>query len=384
MEGGTGIGLYIHIPFCRAKCAYCDFNSYAGLEGLFADYTAALIREMAAVCVQAASGRVKTLYLGGGTPMVLAPFLLVQLIDTIRRTFSMDAPAEVSLEANPGTVDAETLDVLRASGVNRLSLGVQSLNDRELHRLGRIHSAVEAVEAFRAARQAGFDNVNLDLIYGQPGQSLASWQASLEKALDLWPDHLSLYALTVEEGTPMAAAVARGELPEPDPDLAADMYELAQSQLAAAGFVHYEISNWARSASLVCQHNLTYWRNEPYLGLGAGAHSWLGGLRWSNTAFPARYVAQVLGGDRYVEAEEAIDPEMEMGETMMMGLRLVEEGVSFKQFRQRFGLDLREWFASQLTDLQQLGLLETDGERVTLTERGRLLGNQVFLRFLPD
>jgi oxygen-independent coproporphyrinogen-3 oxidase len=206
----------------------------------------------------------------------------------------------------------------------------------------------------------------------------------MEEALDLRPDHLSLYALTLEDGTPMATAIARGELPEPDPDLAADMYELAQERLAAAGFVHYEISNWARTGGFLCRHNLIYWRNQPYLGLGAGAHSWFGGVRWSNTALPARYVSQVFCGERCVEAEEAIDPELEMGETIMLGLRLLEEGVSFERFRRRFGVDLEQRFASQLADLSQLGLIQAEGGRVTLTARGRLLGNQVFLRFLPD
>ena len=384
MEDGKGIGLYVHIPFCRAKCGYCDFSSYSGLEALFDGYTAALIREMAAARAQAAPARVRTLYLGGGTPTVLPPSLLVQILDAIRGTFSVDPEAEVSIEANPGTVDAETLALIRASGVNRLSLGVQSLDDGELRRLGRIHTAAEAVKAFQAARQAGFDNLSLDLIYGQPGQSLASWRASLEQALDLRPEHLALYALTVEEDTPLAAAIECHELPEPDADLAADMYELAQNMLVAAGLVHYEISNWARSTSLLCRHNLIYWRNEPYLGLGAGAHSWLGGRRWSNTALPARYMEQVLGGEPYVETEEVIDPELEMGETMMLGLRLLEEGVSYERFRERFGLDLEQRYAGPLADLKQLGLLESDGERVTLTGRGRLLGNQVFLRFLPD
>jgi oxygen-independent coproporphyrinogen-3 oxidase len=220
-------------------------------------------------------------------------------------------------------------------------------------------------------------------LYGLPRQSLASWQASLESGLRLQPDHLSLYALTVEEDTPLASTISQGALPAPDPDLAADMCESAQDLLQDAGYVHYEISNWARTPGVMCQHNLAYWRNEPYIGLGAGAHSWRRGRRWSNTALPAQFVAQVLDGETPIESEEEIDPALEMGETMMMGLRLLDEGVGLERFRERFGVALEQKYADELAELRQLGLIEVDGERVRLSERGRLLGNQVFLRFLP-
>jgi oxygen-independent coproporphyrinogen-3 oxidase len=374
------IGLYIHIPFCRAKCAYCDFNSYAGLEDLFGDYAAALAREME----QAGPARVRTIYVGGGTPTVLPLSHLVQILEAARRAFVVDLDAEVSIEANPGTVNGGTLASLRALGVNRLSLGVQSLDGAELRLLGRIHTAAEAVAAFGAVRQAGFENLNLDLIYGLPGQAIAAWQETLERALALEPDHLSLYALGVEEGTPLAAAIAQGVLPEPDPDLAAEMYEWAEDTLAAAGYLHYEISNWAREPRFQCRHNLTYWRNEPSRGVGAGAHSWLGGRRWANVAHPAEYAARFVGGRCPAEAEEKIGPALEMGETMMMGLRLLDEGVPFARFRERFGEDLRQRFSGELTELAELGLIATDDQRIRLSRRGRLLGNQVFLRFLPE
>jgi oxygen-independent coproporphyrinogen-3 oxidase len=250
--------------------------------------------------------------------------------------------------------------------------------------LDRIHSASDAIHAARSARQAGFENLSLDLLYGLPLQTLTSWQISLTAALDLAPDHLSLYALTIEEGTPLAAAISKGDLPMPDPDLAADMYEFAQESLAEAGFMHYEISNWSREPALVCQHNLTYWRNEPYLGIGAGAHSWLGGKRWSNTPSPVDYVNQTREGKTPVSSEEIISPQLEMSETMMMGLRLLEEGIPFDRFRQRFGLPLQDKFANQLQELSELGLIQTNEERVRLSKRGRLLGNQVFLQFFPD
>ena len=378
--GSSGLSLYIHIPFCQAKCTYCDFNSYAGLEDLFDDYVSGLVRELEWL----EAVRIKTVYIGGGTPTVLPLPHLVQLFRTMQNALALEPGAEISIEANPGTIDSAKLDGLRLLGANRLSLGVQSFDDKELSRLGRVHGATEAADAFCAARQAGFDNVGLDLIYGLPGQALATWQDSLGRALDLHPDHLSLYALSVEANTPLAAAIARGELPAPDPDLAADMYELAQELLSSAGFVHYEISNWARTPGHVCQHNLTYWRNEAYLGIGAGAHSWRNGRRWSNTAQPGDYVAQVLDGQRPVAGEETISAALEMGETMIMGLRLLDEGVSYSRFGKRFGIDPGTSFPDEIKELAALGLLHFDGSGVRLTSRGRLLGNQVFMRFLPD
>jgi oxygen-independent coproporphyrinogen-3 oxidase len=373
------IALYIHIPFCQAKCAYCDFNSYAGMEGLFEDYTAALVREMS----QAGPAAVQTIYIGGGTPSVLPLFYLAQTLQAARSSFAVAADAEVSLEANPRTVDAERLCGLRALGITRLSLGVQSLEEEELRLLGRIHSPDQAVEAFSGARWAGFDNINMDLIYGLPGQSTVAWQVTLDRALALEPEHLSLYALTVEEGTRLATEIADGAMPKPDPDIAAEMYDLAERQLSAAGYAHYEISNWARPAEMACRHNLAYWRNEPYLGIGAGAHSWYNRRRWANVAAPAEYTARVLNGQDPIEAEETIGPELEVGETMMMGLRLLEEGVAFESFRRRFGFDLRQHFAQALAELAELDLIVADQERIRLSQRGHLLANQVFLRFLP-
>jgi oxygen-independent coproporphyrinogen-3 oxidase len=373
-------GVYIHIPFCQAKCAYCDFNSYPSQEHLFGEYAAALVREMGT----AGPLRARTIYVGGGTPTVLPSSLLARILDGARQTFAVDEDAEISIEANPGTVDAAGLAGLRALGVNRLSLGVQSFDDGQLRLLGRVHTAFEAIGAFQAARLAGFENINLDLIYGLPGQTLASWQASLERALPLRPDHLSLYALSVEEGTPLADSIAQGSVSQPDPDLAAEMYELAERVLRMEGYLHYEISNWARTTAHVCRHNLIYWRNEPYLGLGAGAHSWVDGRRWANVAWPADYVSRVLDGRPPVTMEEEIDRALEIGETMIMGLRLVEDGVPFEGFRRRFGLDLRRHFESHLAELADLGLIEMDADRVRLSERGHLLGNQVFVQFLPE
>jgi oxygen-independent coproporphyrinogen-3 oxidase len=390
--------VYIHIPFCRARCAYCDFSTYAGLDDLVPAYVSALCTEVKA----APPITVRTLYLGGGTPSLLPLEQLALLLRAVRAGFHVPRDVEITLEANPGTVTPSTLRGLRDLGVNRLSLGVQSSHEDELHLLGRIHTWTEAVEAWEAARATGFDNLNLDLIYGLPRQSMLRWQRTLEAALALEPEHLSLYALSVEEGTRLARQIARGELPEPDDDLSATMYDLAQETLAKAGFFHYEISNWARrdrAASLagngappprseeasrfVCRHNLAYWRNEPYLGFGAGAASWWGGRRWTNVRHPAEYVARVTGGQPVTADTEQIGSRLEMGETMMMGLRLAE-GVRDDLFRARFGVGLEEFFAHELAESRDLGLLAWDGRVARLTARGRLLGNQVFQRFLPD
>ncbi len=372
------VALYLHIPFCRARCVYCGFNTYAGLEGLIPAYAEALCREVGA----APPARGRTVYFGGGTPSLLPSEILERLLAVLRSRFALPEDAEVTLEANPGTVGPGYLRRVRELGVNRLSLGGQSARLEELRLLGRLHTWEEAVEAVRAARRAGFDNVNLDLIYGLPGQTMGHWQESVEAALHLEPDHLSLYALTLEEGTPLALRVARGDLLAPDEDLAAEMYEWARERLRQAGYVHYELSNWARSEARRCRHNLAYWYNEPYLGFGAGAASWWAGRRWTNVRHPEAYIRRIGDGLSVVDEAEEIPRALEMGETMMMGLRLVE-GVADERFRARFGVGLEEAFGEELRRLRRAGLLDWDGRVARLTPRGYLLGNQVFQAFLP-
>lgn len=375
-------GLYIHIPFCKRKCAYCDFASYAGHGSLYTPYLAALRQEMLArSCIGKVTAR--TLYVGGGTPTVLSAPDLATLVRDARRVFSLPADAEVTVEANPGTVDEAYLCRLRRAGVNRLSLGVQSLDDRLLGLLGRIHTAQEAIAAVRDARAAGFQNLNLDLMLGLPRQTLADWQECVWGALVLMPEHLSLYVLAVEEDTPLAERIKGGALPAPDDDLAAEMYEWAEETLAGAGYVHYEISNWARPG-LACRHNLIYWRNESYLGLGAAAHSWSCGKRRSNVCHPADYIEAVQDGRAPVAEAEIIDPSLEMAETMMMGLRLLQEGVSFDRFERRFGVEMLEVYGAEIAGAVGDGLLERTADRVCLTRRGALLGNRVFVRFVEE
>jgi oxygen-independent coproporphyrinogen-3 oxidase len=370
-----------------------------------------------------ARGRpVATVFFGGGTPSLLPLPEVERVTSALRERFELQAEAEVTLEANPGTVDLDYLRGLLALGVNRLSLGVQSFHDDELAALDRIHSVTEAEEAYRWARAAGFRRVNLDLIYGLPEQPFDSaqdrpfdsaqdgpfdgaqdrpmerWQASLERAIELGPDHMSLYALTVEEGTKLAYDIHHGRAPEPDGDAQAAMYEWAQERMAEAGYRQYEISNWARPEQ-ECRHNLVYWRNGDWLGLGAGAHSHLGGARFAAVYSPKQYVSRMrqagsqpressdlrslLRAMPQVTYVEEPSPELARADTVIMGLRL-NEGVSLAAFRRRFGAGVEEAYAPVFAELISLGLLERVNGRFRLTSRGRLLANEVFTRLLPE
>ncbi|MGQ9573545.1 MAG: radical SAM family heme chaperone HemW [Dehalococcoidia bacterium] len=395
----ASLAIYLHIPFCRAKCAYCDFNSYAGLETLIPSYVDALIAEMALWREFTQHMSVATVFLGGGTPSLLPLAMVKGIVTALRQHFRLVTHAEVSCEANPGTIDRLYVQGLRSLGINRLSLGVESFHANELRTLGRIHTPAQAREAYETARQAGFDNVNLDLIYGLPRQTMTAWQDTVREAIALRPDHLSLYALTLEDGTPLADDVARGRLPPPDADLAADMYLWAEETLAAAGYQHYEISNWALP-DRQCRHNLTYWLNEPFLGLGAGAHSCFAGCRFANVTHPSRYIALVqesaehggrfaqgiadfLAGLGHIASAEQVTPARAMTETVVLGLRLVN-GLPLKRFRRRFGREMLSVYGPQVEQLETKGLLEQANGCLRLTTRGRLLGNEAFQSFLPD
>jgi oxygen-independent coproporphyrinogen III oxidase len=393
-------GIYVHVPFCLSRCTYCDFNTYTGLLSLEDDYVAALVEEVRLRAERAVGLEAKTLYFGGGTPSLLPAEAIAEVIRAVRQTMALPWGAEITLEANPGTLRASYLAELREAGVTRLSLGVQSSHSRELVMLGRRHTWSQAMESVARARDAGFDNISLDLMFGLPGQTLEAWMETVVACLALSPDHLSLYALTLEPGTPLAEIIALNDVPEPDADLAADMYESASAALHAAGFWQYEISNWARSDSpspeiwalppdgvtealgaTISAHNLIYWRNEAWIGLGAGAHSWWRGRRWSNYPHPRAYISVIHSGRLRAFTDQALTPATICSETMMMGLRLVE-GVTSTRLRAQCGADLSAVYASALARYADLGLISWDGERVRLTARGRLLGNQVFEAFL--
>jgi oxygen-independent coproporphyrinogen-3 oxidase len=388
--------LYLHIPFCRHRCGYCDFNTYAGQENFIPDYVSALCREIE-LCA-ASTGQalpVHTIFFGGGTPSLLTPGQIERILLAVQAGFDLLPGLEITLEANPGTLSLEYLRQLHGLGVNRLSLGMQSANPFELRLLERQHDTFAVIQAASWARRAGFDNLNLDLIFGLPEQELSTFQHTLEFALQLQPDHFSLYALTLEHGTPLANWAKRGLLSEPDPDQAADMYEWASARLEQAGFAQYEISNWGKlreGETLACRHNLQYWRGLPYLGLGAGAHGFAAGVRTANVLAPSAYIQRCLNGQAQpfprtpaTQTFQQVSREAEIAETMMMGLRLTEEGVSEAAFQQRFGKRLEDIFNAQIKRLTGLGLIEWKGgspRALRLTSRGRLLGNQVFVEFI--
>lgn len=387
--------LYLHIPFCRHRCAYCDFNTYAGLEALIPAYVRALAREIEWVGKSApAPLEVHTLYFGGGTPSLLSPEALEHILQACSRVFSILPDAEISLEANPGTVTLDWLRTVRRLGINRLSLGMQSAHPDDLRLLERQHDFLDVSQAVRWARRSGFDNISLDLIFGLPFQTMQRWKETLERALGLHPEHLSLYALSIEHATPFFHWAQRGLIPWPDDDLAAEMYEWADERLTQAGYTQYEISNWAATREgrlLACRHNLQYWYNEPYLGFGAGAHGFVAGFRTINLRGVRTYLERLQGDTVFSfpfspanEQVLPVDRQTEMEETMLVGLRLVLEGVDRQRFHRRFGQCPEEVFGSTLNHLATLGLVECFDGRWRLTRRGRLLGNQVFIHFVGE
>ena len=412
----TDTSVYIHVPFCKHRCAYCDFNTYAGQQDSIPAYVDALIREINylghATSRLSDYQTISTIFFGGGTPSLLSGPQLASVMDALRAAFAFSPNLEASLEANPGTTSLDFLHQICAAGLNRLSFGVQSANPEELHMLERAHDFFDVIQSVKWARQAGFRNLNLDLIYGLPEQTLQTWQNTVKRILDLHPEHISAYALTLEHGTPFGHWSSRGLLPLPDPDLAADMYEWAGDYLESNGYFQYEISNWAKlkdesgkmkdemdssfifhPSSFACRHNLQYWRGLPYLGLGAGAHGYANGVRYSNVLRIKTYIERLANYQLPITNYQfpltlatvnhhLQTREDDMGEFMMTGLRLTREGISSTEFESRFGARLDDVYGKDVEELTRLGLLEWQAERLRLTRRGRLLGNQVFMRFV--
>lgn len=364
--GRASGGLYVHIPFCLTRCGYCDFNAYADLGHLRSRYMEALLREAAMCSAEWSEVSIDSVFLGGGTPTMLDPDDLAQLLTGLKEHFRIAPEAEVSVEANPDTVDGASLRALREAGYSRLSMGAQSFDAGVLASLERIHQPESVRRAFADARDAGYDDVNLDLIYGAQGESLDDWKATLGETLDLRPEHVSAYALTVEANTPLGRQVASGQRPEPDADLQADMFELACSTLAEAGYEHYEVSNWALPGR-ECRHNLNYWRRGAYLGLGAGAHSHRNSRRWWNIRAPEAYLRAIEAGEVPVGGHE------ELGEQEIR----TEE--FFLRLRTREGVPV-EWVdPEQASPFEAEGLLVLRDGSYALTERGMFLANELVL-----
>jgi oxygen-independent coproporphyrinogen-3 oxidase len=329
--------------------------------------------------------KVCSVFFGGGTPSLIPADGIARILAAITDRFDVEVDAEVTLEANPNGLTLDYLTDLRLGGVNRLSIGLQTTDRRGLRTLGRQHEAVEAARAVQLTVDAGFDRISLDLIFGWPGQTAESWRNDLE-AVTHWSSgavkHLSLYSLIVEPGTPMADAVKRGILSPLDDDSAADLYEIAMEQLTRAGFLHYEVANWTRSESAISVHNRVYWRNGEYLGVGAGAHGRIGNLRTMRHLLPATYIAAVDRGETAVSNSETLSEDVQRGETMMLGLRLIREGVGFAEFERRHGAGLGDVFGAQIESLTRHGLLVRDERGVRLSDRGLLLANDVCAEFV--
>jgi oxygen-independent coproporphyrinogen-3 oxidase len=375
----TPLSVYIHVPFCARKCAYCDFNAYSGLGSLTDAFTAALIREIATSDQRGRAAH--TVFFGGGTPTYLCAEQLEAILAAVRDTFDVAPDAEITSEANPTSADSERFRAMREAGFNRLSIGVQAFDDRLLKAVDRDHSADEAEAAVRAAFAAGFGNLSVDLMFGLPGQTRADWTRSLDRAVALGVTHISAYSLTIEAGTRFERLHAGGKLALPDEDDDLWMFEHAIERLSAAGFEHYEVSNYARPG-FRARHNLTYWRNEEYAGFGPGAVSYIGGRRWTTEKNPSRYIRKVTEGEDLAVESERLPLEGALAETLMMGLRL-REGVVLGPLAERFGVDPRERYAAQLDRLRRRGWLEGKGDRIRLTHAGLLMANDVSAEFLP-
>lgn len=376
------IGFYIHVPFCIRKCSYCDFVSYSHDAVTAASYVYALEQEMAGYAEKFTGDqkKLKSIFIGGGTPTCLSSEQLVSIVEACGRYFTIENFAEITVECNPGTVDSGKFLKLRQAGVNRISIGVQSYQQRLLSFLGRIHDWNQVTQAIRDCRESGIENLNLDLIFGIPGQTIDDWKKSLRRLVDLEPEHISAYNLKIEDGTPLQRAVQEGRIAPCDEELELEMYLYCMDYLIANGYEHYEISNFARPG-YQSRHNLTYWRNEEYLGIGPAAHSWLHGRRFSNTENVEVYITRLRNGESVVDSELNLTKEEEISETVFLGLRLLE-GLDLKRFQQRYGVSLTELFPQQIRKLKELGLVELGPERLKLTSKGLPLANEVFAEFI--
>ncbi|MBA2274862.1 MAG: radical SAM family heme chaperone HemW [Actinobacteria bacterium] len=373
-----GFGVYLHIPFCRHRCHYCDFNTYEGQEGLHLAYVDALITDIGNC--DPGGRRATSIFFGGGTPTLLPASGLARILRAVAHNVGLDPGAEVTVEANPETVDEAKFDALLEAGFNRVSIGIQSLVPEVLTRLGRTHSPERALEAVGAARRAGFEEVNADLMYGSPWESTSDWMTSLEGVVAAGPDHISAYALTVEEGTPLHTLVASGRAPDVDPDIQAERHELASEVLSAAAYERYEVSNWALPGH-ASRHNVLYWSAGDYLGLGAGAHGHRSGRRYWNEKLPREFVSRVSAQRSTESGSELLDAGTRAGEAMMLGLRLAS-GVQLDEFTRRYGPEWLDGRAAVLAQLEAGGFLERSEGWLRLSAGSTLVANDVLCRLL--
>jgi oxygen-independent coproporphyrinogen-3 oxidase len=373
-------GIYLHIPFCAARCHYCNFAT-GGYEAALAErYVNALCAEISRAKVTDEMRQVDTIYFGGGTPTTLTLGQFARILTLCRTTFDIAPNAEITAEANPGTLSLEYLKGLRAHGINRLSFGVQSFADDELQMIGRIHDAQAARDAIHLARQAGFDNLSLDLIAGLPEQQRATWQRNLQEAFALQPDHLSVYLLELYKDAPLLHRIERGELKAIDDELTVEMYYALVDEAARHGYDHYEISNWARPGH-ESRHNLKYWTGATYWAFGVSAAGYDGARRWSNTRNMHEYLQRIESGASPIAETTELDDEDRQSENLFLRLRL-KEGVNLATHQQRFGVNVQERYADELTRLHEAGLIELNNERLAISRAGKVLANEVFAAFV--
>ncbi len=367
--------LYIHIPFCISKCWYCSFNSYAGLEAMQNRYVDAMCAQMEKIATGALVAPLETVFLGGGTPSILSDELLTKILTTIKANFAISKDVEISIEANPGTVDIKKLTNIHRSGANRISFGVQSFIDKELKQIGRIHSAEEAAQAVSMASEAGFGNISIDLMYGLPGQTEDTWRSSLERALTLEVNHLSLYELTVEKQTAMGQMKEQGNLLLPEEDELLAMDEITAKQTSEMGFTQYEISNYSQNG-YQCRHNIGYWENKEYLGIGAGAVAYQAGVRKKSVRDPVQYCRLLEAEKTVFIEEETLQTEASFRETVIMGLRM-NRGVSLLELSDRFEIEVEYYYGECLRNLLDERLVKLSNNYLKLTDRGRIFANRV-------
>ena len=375
------LGLYIHIPYCIHKCGYCDFNSHPIKQDEMNHYIDALVAEMKHYAkTYSNTNIIRTIFLGGGTPTTLTVYQLERILKECVSEFTVASDAEITIEANPATIDIEQLKSIRQTGYNRISIGVQSFDKAELKLLDRAHGPEEIHSTVDRARKAGFDNLSLDLMFAVPSQSLSSWESNLNKALEKNPEHLSTYNLTIEQGTAFSKLQSNGKLIMPDDDHQLELYKRTIERLTKKGFHHYEISNFARRGK-ECKHNITYWENKNTLGLGAGASSYMNGTRFKNINLPAHYIRQVKEKKIAVEHSETLELRQAMGETIMLGLRLLQ-GISIHQFEKRFQISFIKLFRNIISALKEKELVIIEKDYLRLSQKGLFWADSVTLEFI--
>lgn len=374
------LGLYLHIPYCLHKCGYCDFNSHPENQEESSHYVEALLKELKAYSPSLKNYTVSTVFMGGGTPTILPPSQLKKILDSVKQGFNLTADCEITIEANPATIKLETLQEIRAAGYNRISIGVQSFDEKELQFLERVHNEEEIHTTVQRARSANFENLSMDLMFALPDQTIAKWNSHLKQAIVKDPDHLSTYNLTIEPATAFYKLHQRGKLSLPHEDIQLEMYETTIQTLENAGYQQYEISNFSKPG-MESQHNINYWNNGEYLGVGAGASSYLNGERFKNTNLPSIYIREIGLKNNAVESREQLEPIHAMGETLMLGLRLLK-GISIEVFENRFQVSFQKIYGNVIESLLNQELIIFNQNRIALSRKGLFLADSVILKFM--